>query len=139
MTKTPASAAEMVGGMYYFARMLSKIRLFAAGELRADFHANLGKGADGWCCNFLRVDYAGLRERVFASGSDEEILEWCYANGRRANETDIWVWNQCMTRVGWRDRASAHLEKYKAQSGLAERADIVTMFEFFEVDEGRKP
>ncbi len=78
MTKPPGSAYETIDGMLYLPRMLSKIRLFAQGELRPDFHANLGKGADGWCCNFLRVNYAELRDRVLAGGSDEEILEWCF-------------------------------------------------------------
>ena len=124
--------------MRYFPRMLGKIRLFAQGELRPDFHPNLGKGADGWCCNFLRVDYANLRDRVLAGGSDEEILEWCFTQGRRLNEGDIWVWNQGASRLGWRDAIAPRLEKLKAESGLAQRGDIVTMMDYFDVDEGRK-
>lgn len=137
--KPPCSAYDKVGGMYYFPRMLDKMRLFAKGELLPDYHTNLAKGADGWCCNFLRVNYADLRERVLAGGSDEEILEWCFANGRRPNETDIWFWNQGMSRIGWRDVASKRLEEVKAASGLADRADIVTMMDYFDADEGRKP
>lgn len=44
MNKIPKSAYDRVGGMYYFARMLDKIRLHARGELRSDFHENLGTG-----------------------------------------------------------------------------------------------
>ena len=139
MNKTPQSAYEKVGGLYYFGRMLSKIRLFAQAELRPDFHANLGRHADGACCNTLCVDYAKLRERVLAGGSDDEILEWCYTNGRRLNEVDIWTWNQCVSRIGWRDAASARLAHLKAESGLAHRDDLVTMMDYFDVDEGRKP
>ncbi len=40
---------------------------------------------------------------------------------------------------GWRDEASENLEKYKALSGLAHRADLVTFFDYYEVDEGRAP
>jgi hypothetical protein len=138
-TTPPRSAYDTVGGMQYFARMPDKARLFARGELRPDFHANLGSGMDRVCCNFLRVDYAALRDRVLADGTDEEILEWCQANGRRLNKEDIWVWNQCASRVGWRDGASARLEKLKAEGGLSHRDDLVTMMDYFEVDEGRKP
>jgi gluconokinase len=125
--------------MVYFPRMLSKIRLFAAGELRPDFHANLGIGADEWCTSFLRIDYAALKNRVLEGGSDEEILEWCYENGRRLNKVDLLVWNSFITKLGWNDLATPRLEKYKAESGLAHRTDLQTMAEYFEVDEGRKP
>ena len=135
----PHSAYDKVGGMYYFPRMLDKVRLFAKGDLPPDYHANLGKGADGWCCNFLRIDYADLRERVLAGGSDEEILEWCFAKGWRPNETDIWFWNEGISRIGWRDAVTKRLEEYKAGSGLANRTDLVTMMDYFDVDEGRKP
>ena len=93
MSTYPKSPKEMVGGMMYFPRMLDKIRLHARGELGSDYHANLGhaKAADGTCCNFLRVNYADLRARVLAGGSDEEILEWCFEKGRRLNEGDIMV------------------------------------------------
>ena len=38
------SPSEKVGGLFYFRRMLDKIRLHAKGELPSDYHANLGKG-----------------------------------------------------------------------------------------------
>lgn len=139
MNKSPRSAYDKTSGMIYFARMLDKIRLFANGELRSDFHRNLGKGADNWCISFLRVDYEALRERVLAGGTDEEILEWCQQTGRRLNDTDLLVWNSFAGKLGWNDLATPHLERFKRQSGLDHRTDIVTMVEYFEVDEGRKP
>ena len=64
-----------VGRLVYFGRMLDKIRLHAAGKLPvADYAANLGKGFDGRCCNFLRVNYDELKARTLAGGTDEEIL-----------------------------------------------------------------
>ena len=67
----------MTRGMMYFPRMLDKIRLHGSGELHEDYHKNLGapRAADGACCNFLRVHYRDLRERVLQGGTDEEILE----------------------------------------------------------------
>jgi gluconokinase len=49
------------------------------------------------------------------------------------------VWNQFVTKLGWNDFASARLESLKAQGGLTDRADIQTMPQYFDVDEGRKP
>ena len=139
MTKPPRSASDKTNGLTYFARMLDKIRLFARSELRSDFHANLGKMGDGWCTSFLRVDYADLRERVLAGGTDEEILAWCFENGRDLNETDIMVWNSFVMKLGWNDLAAPRLRKLKEDSGLGDREDIQTMAEYFEVDEGRNP
>lgn len=139
MNKPPKSAYLKTGGMTYFARMLDKIRLFATGQLRPDFHANLGRGGDGWCTSFLRVDYEALKVRVLAGGTDEEILQWCFDNGRKLNDVDLMVWNKFVTTLGWRDEATPRLQKLKEENGLGQRDDIITMTEFFEVDEGRKP
>jgi gluconokinase len=137
----PRSAYDQVGGIVYFARMLDKIRRHAAGKLPPDYHANLGRGFDGRCIRFLQVDYAALRERVLQGGNDDEILAWCFGKGRRPSEEDILVWNSFMRKRGWHDEAdgtTAELDNYKAQSGLAHRADLMTFFDYYEVDEGRK-
>jgi len=39
------SPSEKVGGLFYFGRMLDKIRFHAKGELPPDYHQNLGKGS----------------------------------------------------------------------------------------------
>jgi len=126
----------------YFARMLHKIRLRAAGKLRADFHPNLGSGFDGRCCRFLGVTYSTVRDRALAGGTDDEILAWCFTNGTRPSEEQILIWNKFMLKRGWRDEdddSTQELERYKASSGLAHRSDILTFFDYYEVDEGRKP
>jgi len=137
MTKVPCSPLEKTSGMVYFARMLEKIRLFAAGELREDLHAHLGKYMDAWCSQFLRIDYAVLKERTLAGGSNEEILEWCFANGRPLNDVDITIWNGFVTKIGWNDNASARLAAVKEAAGLQHRTDIQTMAAFIDADEGR--
>ncbi len=139
MSSTPISAYAKTDGVAYFPRMLNKIRLFAAGELRDDFHANLGIGADGRICDFLRVDYPALRERVLQGGSDEDILNWCYEKGRHLNKADLFVWNCFILKLGWNDLAAGRLNQFKIDAGLSQREDIQTFVDFFEVDEGRKP
>ena len=138
MTKTPRSAYDMTEKMAYFPRMLDKIRLYAQGELRADFHDNLGKGIDARCVDFLRVTYEDLRERVLAGGSDEEILQWCFSHGRALNANDQLVWSQFVLKMGWNDRASAALQERKVEAGWGDRTDIQTFAAYFEVDEGRQ-
>lgn len=111
----PRSAYDQVGGIVYFARMLDKIRLQAAARLPSDYHKNLSVGFDGRCSRFLGVDYAALRERVLQGGTDEQILQWCFANGRQANAEEILVWNSFMRKRGWRDEADGttkELERY---------------------------
>jgi gluconokinase len=119
--------------------MLDKMRLHGRGELPEDYHANLGAGADKWCCGFLRVAYPDLRDQILGGLGDEEALEWCFSQGRRLDETDLLVWNQFVSKLGWDDFATKLLERLKEESGLAHRDEIVTMLDYFEVDEGRKP
>ena len=136
----PKSPSEMVGGLRYFGRMLDKIRLRARGDLPSDYHANLGHGkaADGFMCNFLRVDYETLRQHVLKGGNDEEILEWCYQKGRRLNEGDLLVWNNFSSKFGWNDFATRTLERRKKELGISDRADIRTMGDLFDYEEGRR-
>ena len=126
--------------MMYFPRMLDKIRLHARGELGEEYHANLGKtrAADGACSNFLRVKYADLRNRVLTGGTDEEILEWCYENGRQLNRGDLVVWNGFVSKLGWNDFVTPVLEEQKQKYGFAHRTDIVTVPDFMDLDEGRR-
>src|SRR6266581_145228 len=97
------SPFEKVGGLFYFGRMLDKIRLHAKGELPADYHENLGKGFDEKCVTFLRIKYHQLTEYVKRGGSDEEILQWCFSVGRKPSENDVYVWNEFMRKRGWND------------------------------------
>ena len=135
----PKSAAEEISGLRYFARMLDKIRLHARGELHSDYHKNLGypQAADGALCNFLRVNYEDLRQRVLEGGSDEEVLAWCYQKGRRLNEGDIFVWNNFASKIGWRDWAAPTLQRRKKELGIADRDDIQTIGDLFDYEEGR--
>ncbi|QYY34752.1 DUF5069 domain-containing protein [Ruficoccus sp. ZRK36] len=135
MKSVPIAPSLQTSGMVYFPRMLDKIRKFAADELREDFCDRLGEGFDGFCCNFLRVKYSDLRERTLQGGSDEEILRWCFQNGRELNAGDLMIWNGFLSKVGWRDFATGRLEEFKKSSGLTDRDDIETIFEFMVADE----
>ena len=53
---------------------------------------------------FSEIDYDQLANRVKQVGTDEEILQWCFDNGRRPSEDEISVWNEFMRKRGWNDR-----------------------------------
>jgi Domain of unknown function (DUF5069) len=127
------SSYEKVGGIVFFGRMLDKIRLHAQGKLPADY--NRGPGFDGRCVRFLHVDYDALAKRTLQGGTDEEILEWCFQNGRAPGEEDIFIWNGFMAKRGWRDDASEWLKQEKEKRGFAHRDDIQTAFDFHKADE----
>lgn len=135
----PKSPQDETNGLRYFARMLDKIRLRAEGKLDQDYYPNMGRGADLRLTKFLRIDYDKLRARVAEGGTDDEILEWSYANGRRLDKNDIEIWNGFISKLGWNDAAADYLAKCKAEAGLSHRDDIQTVGQLFDVEEGRRP
>ena len=130
----------MTSGLMYFSRLLDKVRLHARGKLGEDYHANLGapNTADGAICNFLRINYVDLCQRVAQGGTDEEILEWCFEKGRRLNQGDIIVWNGFSSKLGWNDFATPMLERQKQKYGIEHRTDIITIPDLIDLDEGRR-
>jgi hypothetical protein len=131
------SPYDTVGGIVHFGRMLDKLRLHAAGKLPSEYHPNLGIGFDGRCCSLLHVKYEDVVARVKLGGADEEVLQWCFEQGRKPTEEETEVWNDFMRKRGWRDAVSDRLAQRLKESGL--RADIQTMFDYIDADEGRPP
>lgn len=136
------SPRERTGGIVYFARMLSKIRLHSRGELPQEYVDFLGpcENSFDWRCSlFLGVDYEKIAERTLQGGSDEEILGWAFENGRKPTDQEIEVWNGFMTKRGWKDTASDRLKFRCEEAGFGPECGIETMFDFLDVDEGRQP
>jgi gluconokinase len=137
-TRFPRSVYDKTGGLVYFARMVDKIRLNAAGTLGADYLENLGKGFDERCCAILGVKYDDLKKQTLAGGSDEDLLQWCFAHGRKLTADEISDWNDFMIKRGWRDGVSGRLQMRLKEAKMEHRAkEILTMFDFIEADEGR--
>jgi len=133
------SCYDKIGGIVYFGRMLDKIRLHADGKLPAEYHENLGTGFDGRCCSFLHVKYEDVIARMKLGGGDEDILQWCFEQGRKPTDEEIEVWNGFMSKRGWRDESSGRLAQRKKEAGFEQRADIQTMFDYIDADESREP
>lgn len=122
----------------YFARMCSKARLMQRGVLPKDYHGYLGVGFDGRCCRFLKVDYEDIKRLISDGKEDIEILEWCYENGCRSNDEEIFIWNLFMEKRGWRDDDSEKVQKEKEILRLVDRDEIKTLFDVYDFDEGRR-
>jgi hypothetical protein len=137
--KVPVSPYNQIDGLVYFPRMLDKARLFARSELREDLCGNLGLAMDAWTCALLSVSYADVVTQVGRGLDDRAVLDWCYAHGKKPTDQERRVWNAFMIKVGWRDSLAAKLALRKAESGLADRQDIQTMFDYIDADEGREP
>ena len=131
------SPYDKVGGLFYFGRMLDKIRHHDKGELPLEYQVNLGEGFDKKCVTFLRVRYELVVEYVNYGLSDEAILESCFGMGRRPSEGEIYMWNEFMRKRGWNDELSETLENEKKKEAMVSRSEIQTMFQFIDADEGR--
>jgi hypothetical protein len=132
------SPYTQIGGLYYCARLLDKIRLHIASRLPQEYHANLGGGFDARAISFLWIEYPALVGRVEQGGTDEEILAWIVAQGRQPSPEEIEIWNDFMRKRGWNDESSARLAMRKAESGFENRTDIQTFFDYIDADEGRE-
>ncbi|MFI0347798.1 MAG: DUF5069 domain-containing protein [Chthoniobacterales bacterium] len=134
----PRSPYDKTHGLVYFGRMLDKIRLHQAGKLADDYIPNLGKFCDHWCVLFLGVDYDALVGIVVAGATDEEAWKWSLTHGHEPTEEQIKVWNAFMTKGGWRDGFTETLQRRLREGGFEDRTDIQTMFDYMDLDEGRK-
>ena len=138
---TPCSDYEETRGLIYFARMLDKIRLNAEGRLQDGYFLGTEDPTffDARCTRFLGVNYEELAARTLEGGSNEEILDWCFARGRKRSEEEIEVWNAFLAKRGWRDNGSADLQAAKERLGWGRRDDIQTWVDLHDVEEGRTP
>lgn len=137
------SPFDQVNGLVYFGRMLDKIRLAAAGKLPEAWQAPRGtamkRSFDWRCCQFLKLDYAALEIETLKGGkTDAELLEWAFQQGRQPDDLEIEMWNAFMTKRGWRDAGTERVNERLAELGLPPGV-VQTMFEFIDLDEGRRP
>jgi hypothetical protein len=129
---------EKTGGLFYFARMCSKIRLHAGGKLPKEYHDLLGNGFDGRTCRYLSVRYEDVKKLVLAGKSDGDVLEWCQANGRRLTDEQVLIYNSFMSKRGWRDdETDGFIPEMIREYGFKDDGSVITDFDLIEMDEGR--
>ena len=129
---------EKTGGLFYFARMCSKIRLHAAGKLPPDYHDMLGKGFDGRTFRYLSVSFEDIVSQVRSGKTDEEVLEWCFTHGRRLTDEQILIYNSFMSKRGWHDdETDSYIPAKIKEYGFKDDGKVITDFDLIEMDEGR--
>lgn len=143
-TSFPVSDHVKTRGLVYFARMVDKIRLHAAGKLPADYVSHLGATTDNTsfdarCCRYLDIDYEVLKTRTLQGGTAEEIYDDLMRGRKPLNDEQILVWNLFLLKRGWRDSGSPGVIEGKQAAGLAHRDDIHGYVDLHDVEEGREP
>ena len=142
-TRFPVSDHVKTRGIVYFARMIEKIRLHAAGQLPADYVGHLGfadaTSFDARFCRFWELDYEQVKARALRGGSAEAVLDDLFAGRPALNEERVFVWNLFLLKRGWRDSGSRGVAAEKVAAGVAQRDDIQTYVDMHDVEEGREP
>lgn len=129
---------EKTHGLFYFARMCSKIRLHAHGKLPKDYHDMLGKGFDGRTCRYLRVQYDEVKAQVLSGKTDGEVLDWCFAHGHKPTAEEVLIYNSFMSKRGWRDdETDGFIPEMIKHYGVKDDGSVLTDFDLIEMDEGR--
>ena len=124
--------------LFYFARMCSKIRVHAAGKLPKDYFSMLGQGFDGRTCRYLEVTYEDVKAQVLSGKTDEQVLDWCLANGRTLTDEQILIYNSFMSKRGWRDdETDGFIPDMIKEYGVKNDGSVITDFDLIEMDEGR--
>jgi len=139
-------AHDAIDGLVYFPRMLSKIRLHAAGRLPEAYVPYLGDGApefgghvfDARCCRLLGVPYEAVKEKTLSGLDDAAVLAWARTAGKNPTVEEVEVWSGYASKRGWRDDATPAMRRWAEKLGAHPDA-VVTWFDGFDVDEGRKP
>jgi hypothetical protein len=139
--QAPCSDYVETAGIIFFARMLDKIRLNAAGILPDGYHLGFSDPTsfDARFCRFWEIDYDQLVAKTLEGKTNEELLDWCFQGKKRPNEDQILVWNSFIIKRGWRDDGASDLIVEKELQGVADRHDIQTYVDLHDVDEGRTP
>jgi len=139
MSSFPDSCYARTGGLFYFARMCSKIRLHAAGQLDSDYFEMKGDGFDARTCRYLGVEYAELEQQVLKGLDNEAALQWCYQQGSGLlTQEQILIYNSFMSKRGWRDdETDEFIPDAIRRYGLEDDGNIITDFDLIEKDEGR--
>jgi len=142
-TQFPVSDHVKTRGVVYFARMVDKIRLHAAGQLSVAYVGHLGfadtTSFDARFCKFWELDYEAVKARTLKGGTVEAIFDDLFAGRQPLNAEQVFVWNLFLLKRGWRDSGTPGVIAEKAASGFAGRADVQTYVDIHDVEEGREP
>ena len=138
----PRSPKTLLGGIAHLGRFIDKIRLRHAGKIQEYNYITVG--FDKSLVDFLQVDPKAFEQRVLAGGTDEELLVWVKANGRKPSDQEIAQWSQGLLSSGPKDDAARQRFQGRLQDIATKRGLLVsslppvhTWANVIELDEGR--
>ncbi len=138
----PRSPKVLLGGIAHFGRFIDKIRLRHAGKIQ-DYNY-ITVGFDKYLIDFLQIDVKAFEQQVLAGGSDERLLGWVKANGRKLSEQEIAQWSQGLLTGGPKDDAARQRFEGRIQAIATKRGvpvaalpPVTTWADVIEIDEGR--
>jgi len=138
----PRSPKALLGDIAHLGRFIDKIRLRHAGMIQ-DYNY-ITVGFDKSLIDFLQIDPRAFEQRVLAGGTDEELLAWVRANGRKPSDQEIAQWSQGLLASGPKDDAARHRFEGRLLEVAKKRAvqvsslpPVATWADVIELDEGR--
>ncbi|HYM87698.1 MAG TPA: DUF5069 domain-containing protein [Nitrospiraceae bacterium] len=138
----PRSPKALLGGIAHLGRLIDKIRLRHAGQIK-DYNY-ITVGFDKYLVDFLQIEPKALEQRVLAGGTDEELLGWVMANSRKPSDQEIAQWSQGLLSSGPKDEAARQRFQGRLQEVATKRTVAVsslppvsTWADVIELDEGR--
>lgn len=138
----PRSPKVLLGGIAHLGRFIDKIRLRDAGQIQ-DYNY-ITVGFDKYLVDFLGIDPKAFEQRVLIGGTDEELLAWVKANGRKPFDQEIAQWSQGLLASGPKDEAArqrfqGRLQDIANKRGVAVSSlpSVTTWADVIELDEGR--
>lgn len=138
----PRSPKALLGGIAHLGRFIDKIRLRQAGEIQ-DYNY-ITVGFDKYLVDFLGIDPKSFEQRVLTGGTDEELLAWVKANGRKPSDEEIAQWSKNLLASGPKDEAArqrfrGRLEEIATKRGVpvSSLPAVTTWVDAIELDEER--
>jgi len=138
----PRSPKALLGGMAHLGRFIDKIRLRHAGLIQ-DYNY-ITVGFDKYLVDFLGIDSKSFEQRVLDGGTDEELLTWVKAKGRKPSDEEIAQWSRNLLASGPKDEAArqrfqGRLQEVATKLGVpvSSLPSVSTWVDVIELDEER--
>ena len=138
----PRSPKVLFGGIAHLGRFIDKVRLRHAGKIQ-DYNY-ITVGFDKYLIDFLQIDPKAFEQQVLAGESDEKLLGWVRANGRKHSDEEIVQWSKGLLAGGPKDDAAKQRYQGRLQDIATKRGvpvaalpSATTWVDAIELDEGR--
>ena len=138
----PRSPKILLGGIAHLGRFMDKVRMRHAGKIQ-DYNY-ITVGFDKYLIDFLQIDPKAFEQQVLKGESDEQLLSWVKAHGRKHSDEEIAQWSTGLLAGGPKDEAAKQRFQGRVQDiatkrgvPLASLPPVTTWADVIELDEER--